>query len=430
MYSHQSATILSQICCHDGVLPQGAPTSPLISNIICWKLDAQLQNLARNERCSYTRYVDDITFSFSIKKELLPTRIVKFSESGDPKPGFALEKIIRGNGFLINTDKTRLQGRSQRQEVTGITTNLFNNVKREFIRKTASMIYSIKKFGLVLAESHFLSQYCKNTLSPWLEKQIRATPGAYFFEVVKGRINYIKMVRGAEDLIYRKLTYRLTEALGEPNVSFKYSVIEKAIFILKNLIGNEQGTGFYLDKVGLVTNQHVADNIDENNDELLLCNRYYEPNQNRAVGYIDSSKGKDIAIFQPGDDFRKITPLKSSGDQVIRIGDRITIVGFPDNENQESIFKQTGRVVSEISRFNEQVWIVDTPIIHGLSGAPVFNDKEEVIGVATFGSKVNSPDASFSGFIPVSVVEDFCVREEFEQKKLMAQSKLVKKIGN
>lgn len=61
------ATILTQICCHENFLPQGAPTSPIVSNMICRKLDSQLQRIAKEYRCTYTRYADDITFSTSLK---------------------------------------------------------------------------------------------------------------------------------------------------------------------------------------------------------------------------------------------------------------------------------------------------------------------------------------------------------------------------
>jgi RNA-directed DNA polymerase len=57
------ATVLAQICCYNNELPQGAPTSPIISNMICAKMDSQLQGLAKKHQCFFTRYADDITFS-------------------------------------------------------------------------------------------------------------------------------------------------------------------------------------------------------------------------------------------------------------------------------------------------------------------------------------------------------------------------------
>lgn len=58
-----SATIIAQICCWNNELPQGAPTSPVISNLIASNLDISLNRFARRNRCTYTRYADDITFS-------------------------------------------------------------------------------------------------------------------------------------------------------------------------------------------------------------------------------------------------------------------------------------------------------------------------------------------------------------------------------
>lgn len=63
----KAATVLAQVCCFENGLPQGAPTSPIISNMICGKLDADLQKLAQRYNCLYSRYADDITFSTHAK---------------------------------------------------------------------------------------------------------------------------------------------------------------------------------------------------------------------------------------------------------------------------------------------------------------------------------------------------------------------------
>ena len=61
------AVLLAKICCYKGTLPQGAPTSPTISNMICRRLDSRLRLLAKKSRASYTRYADDITFSTTLR---------------------------------------------------------------------------------------------------------------------------------------------------------------------------------------------------------------------------------------------------------------------------------------------------------------------------------------------------------------------------
>jgi RNA-directed DNA polymerase len=55
-----AATVLTQICCHRGALPAGAPTSPIISNMVCARLDRELVELAKKYKCYYSRYVDDL----------------------------------------------------------------------------------------------------------------------------------------------------------------------------------------------------------------------------------------------------------------------------------------------------------------------------------------------------------------------------------
>lgn len=130
--NNEVATILAQICCHEGALPQGAPTSPIISNMICAQLDAKLQQLAKKQQCTYSRYADDITFSTNRSK--FPTALAHLSDIGQIEIGDELSSVIEANGFQINTKKTRLQVKQQRQEVTGLTVNKYPNVERRYVK--------------------------------------------------------------------------------------------------------------------------------------------------------------------------------------------------------------------------------------------------------------------------------------------------------
>jgi len=92
------AVILAHLCCYRGRLPQGAPTSPLISNLICRPLDYKMQVLAKDCRATYTRYCDDITFSFTVTStKYLPDRIVKLDGSAY-SVGMSLSDIIADEG--------------------------------------------------------------------------------------------------------------------------------------------------------------------------------------------------------------------------------------------------------------------------------------------------------------------------------------------
>lgn len=150
-FNHSVATILAQICCLNNSLPQGAPTSPIISNMIAWKLDSQLQHLAKRTNSTYTRYADDISFSFTCNKIRLPEDIVVFKDD-KAYPGYKLIRIIEENGFKINDDKVRLCNKLTRMEVTGLTINEFLNVDRQYIKQISSMLYAWKKHGYEAAE--------------------------------------------------------------------------------------------------------------------------------------------------------------------------------------------------------------------------------------------------------------------------------------
>jgi len=200
------ATVLAQICCHDNQLPQGAPTSPIVSNMICSKLDSHILQLAKKHRCTYTRYADDITFSTSMP--VFPSSVGIIDNSGQIRVGHALAEIIKNNGFEINTDKIRLLTENQRQEVTGLTINKFPNVKRKYVRQIRAMLYAWKKFGLEGAEQEFWEKYDKKNRSKWNEEPS-------FKKVVKGKIEFLGMVKGKQDPIYLRFLSQLRELAPE-----------------------------------------------------------------------------------------------------------------------------------------------------------------------------------------------------------------------
>ena len=118
------STCLATICCHNNELPQGSPSSPVVSNMICSRMDGNLQKLAQKHRCTYTRYADDITFSTTTPT--FPESLAYYSMEEGRKillVGDGLSSVIESNGFSINTSKVRLQNKKEHQEVTGLTVN-------------------------------------------------------------------------------------------------------------------------------------------------------------------------------------------------------------------------------------------------------------------------------------------------------------------
>ncbi len=192
------ATVLAQICCHDNQLPQGAPTSPMVTNMLCTKMDSQLQRLAKECRATYTRYADDITFSTTLKEFPEALAYAVETEEGDKLLlGDRLVAIITSNGFTINEKKVRLQSRGNHQEVTGLTTNQFPNVKRTYVRQIRAMLHAWAKYGLEAAEKEYYGKYEEKAKFPLKQR-------ADFKQILKGKIEFLGMVKGKDNSIYKK----------------------------------------------------------------------------------------------------------------------------------------------------------------------------------------------------------------------------------
>ena len=191
------ATTLAKMCCFRNVLPQGAPTSPMISNMLCGKLDSNLQKISRDYNCNYTRYADDITISTN-QKEFPPEIAYLDLPTNQVHIGKELSEIISSNGFVINSSKIRLQHKDKRQEVTGLIVNSFPNVKRRFIRQIRSMLNAWKKYGYNNAEQEYYERYNFKQRNPDNELP-------KFINIVRGKIEYVKMVKGESDIVFKKL---------------------------------------------------------------------------------------------------------------------------------------------------------------------------------------------------------------------------------
>ncbi|MDJ0845182.1 MAG: reverse transcriptase domain-containing protein [Crocosphaera sp.] len=223
--TQEVATILAQICCYNNQLPQGAPTSPIISNMICARLDSQLQKLAKKYRCIYTRYADDITFSTSRFK--FPHRLAYFSQDSETFVlSDELRTVIKDNGFSVNLSKLRLQNRYQRQEVTGIIVNEKLNVKRKYIRQVRAILHAWKTYGLENAEAEFYKKFNDNN------DDMKSRD--CFRKMVKGKINFIGLVRGETDHIYLKFLKQLKALAPDLVDDSKINIITSKLSDIKS----------------------------------------------------------------------------------------------------------------------------------------------------------------------------------------------------
>ncbi len=120
-----------------GVLPQGAPTSPAIANIVCRRLDTRLTALAKKVGATYTRYADDLTFSFATEPKANLGRFLWW-----------VDQICQAEGFAENPIKRRIHRRGRAQLVTGIVVNEKLSVPRERRRKFRALLHRVKTRGL------------------------------------------------------------------------------------------------------------------------------------------------------------------------------------------------------------------------------------------------------------------------------------------
>ncbi len=125
--------LLSMLCYYRDVLPQGAPTSPMISNIIMREFDDAVGAFCRERGVAYTRYCDDMTFSGNFDH----TEIIRF-----------VKNELHKSGFVLNGKKTRVVTFANRQTVTGIVVNQKLSTPNEYRRTIRAEVYYIKKYGV------------------------------------------------------------------------------------------------------------------------------------------------------------------------------------------------------------------------------------------------------------------------------------------
>ena len=144
-WGSQAARILTNICTLEGRLPQGAPTSPALSNLTCRKLDARLEGLIRGKG-RYTRYADDLTFSFAKYGTEKPDAISR-------KVLGTIQRIIEAEGFAIQKrKKVRVQRAHQRQTATGLVVNREVNLPRQVRRRIRAMQHRERQGRLAASE--------------------------------------------------------------------------------------------------------------------------------------------------------------------------------------------------------------------------------------------------------------------------------------
>ena len=195
-FTQEIANVVAGLCCHfnaEGtscVLPQGAATSPLLTNAVCDTLDRRMKGVAKRFGLHYSRYADDMTFSS-----------MHNVYQDDSEFRSEIKRIIEEQGFKMNEKKTRMLRDGVRQEVTGLTVNSVVNVSRKYISDLRWLLHIWEKEGYAKAYSLFYPKYKK-------EKGYIKKGEPVMENVIGGKLNYLKMVKGANNVACNKLQAR------------------------------------------------------------------------------------------------------------------------------------------------------------------------------------------------------------------------------
>lgn len=398
-FQPETATVIAHLCTVNGSTPQGAPTSPTLSNMICTKLDSSLIKIAKKYNCTYTRYADDITFSFSCPEQYLPEGIVRKRTTDTHYSaiiGDELEKAILENNFSINNRKTRLQNKHERQVVTGLTVNRKVNINRKYIRKTSAIIHSL--------------EMTPPTLSDYHDRNLTERHA-------HGRLLFIKQIRGENDTVYNKMAIRfnliakITRAPTSKPINSSDNNIRYAEFfssrcwVLESDENLSQASGFMIEDNIIITCAHFLRNTPEN--PIKECIGYLPGSQLKKfiLKVFEVNEKHDIAIlkFESEQDIEH-PHFKIASPSGLAIGQKISVLGFPNFKNSST---QVSRYWANITNFcvisMNRMAEIDKNIYSGNSGGPVIDEHLNVIGIAARGADENT---HHNAFILIDQIEE------------------------
>lgn len=183
-FPRQIGVMLTALCCRKGVLPQGAPTSPALSNRVMERFDNYIGDWCRMRGIAYTRYCDDMTFSADFPLRFLYPKI---------------RGMLEDMGFALNEKKTCFVSDTDRQTVTGLIVNEKVAVPREYKRRLRQEVYYALKFGAAASAA-----YAGHT-------ELAADPGHYRLRLL-GQVRYVRQIEPGNDW-FRQAEKQLIQAV-------------------------------------------------------------------------------------------------------------------------------------------------------------------------------------------------------------------------
>lgn len=385
----------------DKHLPQGACTSPILSNMICKRMDEEILKYCKTRNVTYTRYADDMTFSFISYSDMIS--FVELSTIGSKEIilNDDFVKIIESNGFRINKKKIRLLNKSRSQKITGIVINEKINVRRKYIRNLRAAIHKVEKEN-----------------------------GPNTKELI-GKVNYLRQVRGFDDELANKYAVRLNK-LGVPpfpDANFRLN-IKNALdyYLIKiELPDGSIGTGF-ISKGFLITSKHVLEIKPTEKYKNSKCDRGFYPeitlvyfNSFDLTSKSTTANIKECLVYNEIA-FAKIDCIDIFKNKTLKIIDSFDSIdknmkamacGCKDTSGKVTLFNFTS-ILTKGFFFNANCVMCEPgKIFKGMSGGPLIDlNTYKVVGVNFTG-----PDSSNSNIDSSSCLASIITKNTYKVAK-------------
>ncbi|MEH6758780.1 MAG: reverse transcriptase domain-containing protein [Parasphingorhabdus sp.] len=362
---HRVSEIVARLCCYNGYLPQGAPTSPILSNMICYRLDTVLLQIAKAARAIYTRYADDITFStFQPPAGLYEGAIPATGRFPPDLLAANLREAVSGNGFTLNPDKAHYADHRARRVVTGLKINEFINVDRRYVRNVRAALHSVEKIGIDDAQARFETEFYGN-----------ASLAAH----LAGKISWLSFIKGPTDPLVRDIMLRYNRCFPAQPLKVEPTELDRrnrAVWLVEH-DGNAgtQGTCFFLKDVGLVTAAHCVANV----DDVEIYHPSKRSNRFKAK-VLKRHEDRDLALLEPALPNTEYLELEVSV-QTFAEGAQTVSLGYPDYGPGDALNVRPGTISSLPMKHGIQLIEVTQKIAQGMSGGALLDDHQYVVGV-------------------------------------------------
>lgn len=403
------ADTLTNLVCYEGSLPQGAPTSPVISNMICFRMDRALLNFAANSGLTYTRYADDLVFSST--SAYSARKMVDWGKNAVDGVNRFIIDTIESNGFEINERKVHVANRGSRQTVNGIIVNQKCNIRRSQYREFRALFHRWLTEDYSAAASAYLGSKNNHCYKAKLCDGDELCDEKAFARHIRGRLDYFSMVVGVNGRPTEpmaKLWALFHQATHErvPYLTFEKSAVQLSYAFdskEKDDVDGADSSGVIIQDI-LMTCSHglPKECVDKNGDAVSIEVRTAFNNRfSIEASSFKKYQGIDFAFARLDADYNDLGIRSVNSRYMPQAGETIYASGYaggntPSHCVQASVLP---------SRYGNGSVVVDRTFIKGMSGGPVFNTRHEVIGIVLKGSDESSYSRD-GEFLPFSAIAD------------------------